>query len=501
MPLAHLSPRPLVSPIARSARALAAASVLLAACSTATQRVYVAPTAENIVSTTEVRQGDPPVHLVFVENHSTVPVTVFSVSLSGCENVKQQCSPRPASIRLAPGARQIAIRVEPENRDRAFGYRFGFGWRADSASTGALSALAAAGDERAKARLTARQRADSIARTEWGARYKELTRDDFAALAGRVAMLRVQPESLVLAPGERTNLERIQLLVADSQGVAFGRTGWVNWQVPSTNAVQFFPPGDIVARAPGRMVIRFRLAEEAQAILQRPIREVEYPVVVAYPPDPHAPVFAGLAVDADSKTPLACVRVALEDSAQNVVSSARTGKTGTFVLNAPRPGTYRVRVDAFGWAPVYGPPETATADETKQSQYGVRFVDQLLTPRRGMAYEDFQHAYPAAVSTAPISTSRGAATPIVRAVTLGGSESMPILGIIGSAPAGTTWMQFVVDSTGGVDTTSVLLPPGTSKAAAASVRSMLPRVRFSPARDAGRPTCELLRMQVNFSPR
>lgn len=493
-------PRPFVYP-APASGVVAAAVVLLAGCSSATQRAYVAPTAQTIVSTTEERQGDPPVHLIFVENHSTVPVTVFSVSLSGCENVKQQCAPRPVSIRLGPGARQIATRVEPANRDRAFGYRFGFGWHADSARIGALTALASAGDETAKARLIARQRADSIARTEWGARYKELTRDDFTALAGRVLMLRVQPESLVLAPGERTSIERVQLLVADSQGVAFGRTGWVRWQVPSTNAVQFLPPADIVARAPGRIVIRFRLAEDAEAILQRSIPEVAYPVVVTYPPDPHAPVFAGLAVDADSGTPLACARVALEDSAQNVVASNRTGKAGTFALNAPRPGTYRVRVETFGWAPVHGAPEVASADETKQREYRVTFVDQLLTPRRGMALDDFQHAYPVAVSTAPVATRGAVTTPVARAVTLGGSESMPILGIIGSAPAGTTWAQFVIDSIGRVDTTSVLLPTGASKVAVAAVRSMLPRIRFSPARDAGRPTCELVRMQVNFSPR
>jgi hypothetical protein len=39
------------------------------------------------------------------------------------------------------------------------------------------------------------------------------------------------------------------------------------------------------------------------------------------------------------------------------------------------------------------------------------------------------------------------------------------------------------------------------KAAATSVRSVLPRIRFSPARVAGTPVCELLRMQVSFTKR
>ena len=43
------------------------------------QRAYVAPTLETVVSSTEERQSDPPQHLIFVENHSTVPIIVFSV--------------------------------------------------------------------------------------------------------------------------------------------------------------------------------------------------------------------------------------------------------------------------------------------------------------------------------------------------------------------------------------------------------------------------------------
>jgi hypothetical protein len=474
---------------------LAAAVVLLGGCSAPTPRRYVAPTSETIVSTTEER-GDPPAHLIFVENRSSVPVKVFRVTLSSCQNVKLRCSTRPVSIWIQPGHRQLVIRVEPGTLQRGFSYRFGFSWNTDSPS--ARGAPAPSGDER---RIDVLQLVDSIMhRAREGPR--ELTRDDFAALAGRATTLRVHPESLVLAPGERASIDRVQLFLADSRGVVLGRTRWVRWRVVDSNAVQFLPPEDIVARAPGRATVRVRLADEAEAILKRSIPEIEYPVVVAYAVDPHAPVFTGLARDADTRAPLACARVALEDSAQNVVATDRTGKSGTFVLHTPRPGTYRVRVETFGWAPAYGPPQAAGADEMKQHEYLVRFVEQLLTPRRGMAFDAFQPAYPAAVSTAPVGEERAAATtPVVPGVTLGGSESTPILGIIGSAPAGTTWIQFVVDSTGRVDPASLILPPTTSTPAAASVRSVLPRVRFSPAREAGKPTCELVRMQVNFSPR
>jgi hypothetical protein len=78
---------------------------------------------------------------------------------------------------------------------------------------------------------------------------------------------------------------------------------------------------------------------------------------------------------------------------------------------------------------------------------------------------------------------------------------MPILGIIGHAPAGMMWTQLVVDSTGHVDIGSVTLPSGTDQRNLTSLTSVLPRLRFAPARDAGKPVCELLRMQVNFQAR
>src|SRR5256885_2346192 len=81
--LVHTSPSPalmrFVSPFVP--RALLAA-VLLTACAPTTQHTYVAPTFQSIVSSTEERQGNPPAHLLFVENRSTVPVVVFSTSLT-----------------------------------------------------------------------------------------------------------------------------------------------------------------------------------------------------------------------------------------------------------------------------------------------------------------------------------------------------------------------------------------------------------------------------------
>lgn len=486
-------------PIARPT--LLFAAVALTASSAAAQRPYVAPSDRTVVSSTEEQQMDPPMHLIYVENRSTVPITVFGVSLSGCENVKSwQCSPHRVRINVRPGQRQLVTRVGPDNSSLGFSYHFGFSWNADSGGIAAVAALAAAGDTTSRALLARRSHADSVERTASGPHANELSRDDFAALGTRAVALRAFPDSLVLTPGERTSMERIRLFLVDAQGTILGRTQWAGWQAPYGRTVEVVPSDmTLIARSPGRAVFRYHLADEAQQLLRHTVEELEVPIVVAYRADPHAPTFAGTALDADAHAPLACARVALEDSAQNVVTATRTDRTGAFSLAAPRPGTYRVGVETAGWATVYAPDELAGPDERKRHDYPVRFTEQLLVGHRPPGVDEFQHAYPAAVTTLPFGApGRGAAAPIVRGVTFGGSESAPVLGIVGRVPAGRAWMQFVVDSAGHVDPASVLLPTGTSPTAIASVRTVLPRVRFSPARDAGHPTCEFVRMEVAF---
>lgn len=492
-----------------TSRAVVAAA-LLTACASATQQTYIAPNRYTIVSTTEERQADPPSHLIYIENHSTVPVTVFSVSLTGCENVKQSCSPRPTNIRVGPGQRQLAIRVEPRNSADGFGYHFGFSWNADSSAIKALGALASSGNTRAQEQLGDIQRADSIDRLPRQPHYNELSRTDFGMLASRARSLRLSPDSLLLAPGQRAKLSDVHILLLDSAGVVLGQTQWLRYQLSGSSAVTFAPPATLEGNTPGRTAIRFRLAEEAQALLPRVADDdIELPVVVAFPTDPHAPTFEGIAVDADSKAPLGCARVSLADSSENIVASGRTDRAGTFVLRAPRAGTYAVHVEAFGWEPVSGPFEMAQPDEAKQHQYSVRFTDRLLSVGvRGL--DDTQHAYPVAVTASAFASAPGAkakktssAGPraIVQSVSLRGSETMPILNVVSNAPAGTSWIEFTVDSAGVVDASSIVYPAGTDQRAIGSVNLVLPHVKFSPAREDRRPTCELLRMQVNFTPR
>lgn len=487
-------------------RLVVTVAALLAGCATATQRAFVAPTLETIVSSTEERAGDPPMHLLQVENRSTVPVVVFSASLTNCENVKDSCAPHPMNVRLGPGAKQTILRATPASPERGFSYRFHFSWRADSSDAKALAALAASGSQPARRRLSDVEHGDSLRRAAAAAGYVELSREDHAALGSRVASLRAAPDSLVLAPGQSAGIDDIRLLLADSAGNILGSTHWVRWRVPSSDAVQFSPPKTFVAREAGRILVTFGLPDEAQRLVGHPLADIDVPVVVATTIEPDAPLYQGIALDDASRTPLGCASVVLQDSAEHVVDRARTDRKGIFNLTAPRAGSYRVGAETRGWSPVYGPLEPAASGEMKQLQLLVRFTEQLLTPRRLEDRDRFQHAAPAAVSMATYGVASGrkgtsTPVPVVSGVTIGGSESAPVLGIIGAAPAGRTWVQFVVDAGGKVDTSSVQLLPDVSPSAAASLKAVLPRVRFTPARAEGTPVCELQRMEVAFTKR
>jgi hypothetical protein len=479
-------------------RAALASAIL--GCATASQRAYVAPTDETVTTTTEEHSDDPPSHTIYVTNLSTVPITVFSVSLHACQNIKQLCDPTPVKIKVAPGGRAQVMRVTPANPTQAFGYSFGFSWHADSSSTMALATLASSGDSSARARLAAIQRTE--ANRKLG--FRELSRDDFKALATSATSARMLPDSVVLAPGEELNTDRLFIAILDKDNQVLGHTRWYRWMVPGQRYLEVVPPGKLIARYPGRTMLRFALADEAQAALTNKLPEVELPVVIAYRVEAHAPVFTGQAVDADTKAPLKCVRMALEDSAGNIVARDRSGQSGTFFLQAPRPGTYHVRAETRGWSPAYGPAEVAMPDQEKQQIYMIKFTEQLLVTRD--MEPELEHAQPTSVTvvpTAPTTRTRAGATsvPVVQGVTLGGTPTMPMLGIMSRVTPGSLWMQFTIDSTGRVDTTSITLPPTATPQERASITSVLPRVRFSPARESGMPVCELQRMQVTFSQR
>jgi hypothetical protein len=122
-------------------RSLVVALALLLATRASAQTVFTAATHSTIIGSTEESGGSVPTHVLLVTNQSSVHVVVFGVSLTSCENIRQQCGGRGANIAIPPGARRTVGRIEPRLQDRPFSYRWTFSYRADSSDARVVAAL------------------------------------------------------------------------------------------------------------------------------------------------------------------------------------------------------------------------------------------------------------------------------------------------------------------------------------------------------------------------
>jgi hypothetical protein len=454
----------------RRAGQISVAALLCGCASVPVEKAYVAPSDLTITSETQEGHDDAPSHIIYVSNRSTVPIRVFGTRLSNCENIKQQCAPRNVSIRVLPNARVLVTRIDAENPNRAWTYNFGFSWRPDSSTQSAIA-------------------------TALGTK-SEMTPRDFSAMRDRIARIRVEPESLLMTPGQEAKLDQFQVFVVDKEGKDLGVTHWLSFRTASAPSIQLRRDGTLVATGVGRGAVHYSLAQDAQALLPGPLPEVSVPIVVAYRVDPRAPVFSGTAVDADSKKPLSCANVALEDSAKNEVGRSRTNSAGKFELKPHQPGSYRVRVDLDDWSPFYGPMEVGLPEEKRDNEYAVRFTERLMGFRS--FFEGETQGVRLAGAVAPLPTP---GAPPGQNMRLAGSATLPIIEIISRATVGPTWLMVAVDDAGRADSASLVVPSGTVAAARTAMVRALPQLRFSAARQGGNSVCGLIRLQVNFTPR
>jgi len=102
---------------------------------------FIAPTIYNVSAVTEQGIGDNPAHALYVQNSSTVPVVVFGILLSECENVRQPCGSHHVKIRVGANRRVNVGRVEPRDRERGMSYRWTFSYLPDSADAKAMAML------------------------------------------------------------------------------------------------------------------------------------------------------------------------------------------------------------------------------------------------------------------------------------------------------------------------------------------------------------------------
>jgi hypothetical protein len=129
---------------------------------------FVAPNERSVVSYTEQGNSDDAVHMLYVSNNSTVPIVVFGISLTACENVRQSCGARRTNFKIGAGRRVNVGRVQARDTERAFGYRWGISYHADSSDAKAMALLRENGielDPAAAARRAAQEAAaaDAVA--------------------------------------------------------------------------------------------------------------------------------------------------------------------------------------------------------------------------------------------------------------------------------------------------------------------------------------------------
>lgn len=207
-------------------------------------------------------------------------------------------------------------------------------------------------------------------------------------------------------------------------------------------------------------------------------------------------VEAGVARDAKLGTPLACLHVALLDSAGKAIQHTVTDSTGQFLLEAPRPGKYRVQFVIYRWEPLVGPVDTLVEGAFKHRVYPLTFANMLVadasavrqqggaakvaSKEKVQQIDDLLRAdesYSGWQSRRAMRFSYGLKYP----------DALFSKGVSGSVLA-----RFIVDRTG-------LARPGSWVTLFASnpefedaVKSKLPDARWMPAQNAGQAVCELV---------
>ncbi len=227
---------------------------------------YVAPTSETVTATLEQGMGSVPAQIIWVQNNSTVPIHVYGVMLRNCENVRGDCGPRRVDIPIRAGGREIVQRVERQDADRGMHFNYGFSWRADSGSFNAIRMLARDGIVGAQERVSQHDAAVAAERAAGGAQDLMLTPTDLATLGGRVAGLRLEPDSVVVHVGQAFVMHQVRLLAIDSSGNVLGRVRGYRWRIPpGPLAVQ--APDTVTAMRAGRTAAEFHLAAPAPTSL------------------------------------------------------------------------------------------------------------------------------------------------------------------------------------------------------------------------------------------
>jgi hypothetical protein len=209
-------------------------------------------------------------------------------------------------------------------------------------------------------------------------------------------------------------------------------------------------------------------------------------------------VEAGIARDVARGTPYECLHVALLDSAGKAIAHTVTDSAGRFLLEAPRPGVYRVQFDVFHWEPLVVPVDTLREGVFKQRAYPLAFSNMRVPDSAfgGPEVHGFQERYKLFdkyLRDQESDSGWRSRQALPGKIRLHFQEGMP-------APLGESNVvgRFIVDSTGkarGETWYAIAAPrPDFERLVANSI----PEWRWKPARNRGQPVCELAFDVIHF---
>lgn len=235
---------------------------------------YVAPSRATVRASTEQAHAPRIGHTVYVENTSTVPITVYSVTLRNCENVRGLCdAPTPISVVVKPGRREVIRRIDPRDEGMGFFYRLSWAWRPesrDSTIAGVLADEAPAG--LGPPAVIPRSGAPPVRSAEG-----YLSEDEVRAYAGAGATLRTEPDTITMRVGETRSVRDVNVILYDSAGVRRGRIQY-GMRFPP-NKLSFVPP-NIMATAPGEVTLEFFVPPARLAGIATPLPSAFLVVVI-----------------------------------------------------------------------------------------------------------------------------------------------------------------------------------------------------------------------------
>lgn len=233
---------------------------------------YVAPTNESVTTRRTELPGSTPGHNIWIDNQSTVPITVFSATLRECENVRQMCGTTRLDIRIRPGRSAVILRVQAKVPNERFSYRSSYSWRADSTSAEALRVIAGAGSA-ADERLRRSDEAAAAERERVEVGDVDIDSIMLVSLADLVAALRTEPDSFTIMEGRAFLMRDVRVIALDSTGAPLGRVLHVNFRMPG-NLILMNRADTLYGAQPGRTEIELSLRPPGKPL------SVRFPVIV-----------------------------------------------------------------------------------------------------------------------------------------------------------------------------------------------------------------------------